>query len=358
MTRFGLLLAAGLLTVTSCSGSDLDAGTPTLANPSATETATTSPPPLTIGDLRRGAMTDHAFAVGKTLVIGSRRVRLRSKPFDLVDSIHSVIVRFGDGSIINVYKRSMRIEHLTATSASKPIADPYGNFAAWQEDGPDPAAVTVYYGGLGGSRFIDRQSFPTDPEWCDNPFQVLGMTGSDLYVSVAAGNRTWVWNIYEGQEGVPHEVPNSDHYVREVHGLHGGYVLQVTKKGIVVGLPSTKDGPTRFGIGDASDGTYRETDLVEAEGIEVTGEWVVSWSEDDAAIVNRLGNRNQLANSEPVALQLPTPTDRPEVYWEDDHQLLLDLTDTSGKRALLRCDPRSGTCEVARMLKHSALVAG
>lgn len=150
MTRFGLLLAAGLLTVTSCSGSDLGAGTPTPANPSATETATTSPPPLTIGDLRRGAMTDRAFAVGKTLVIGSRRVRLRSKPFDLVDSIHSVIVRFGDGSIINVYKRSMRVEHLTTTSASKPIADPYGNFAAWQEDGPDPAAVTVYYVGLGG----------------------------------------------------------------------------------------------------------------------------------------------------------------------------------------------------------------
>lgn len=103
MTRLEVFLAIGLLALTSCDGSDLDS-TPTPVDLSATESSTTWPGPLTRGDLRRGAPTDHPFAVGVTLVIGSRQVQLRSKPLNLVDSVHSVIVRFADGSIVNVDK--------------------------------------------------------------------------------------------------------------------------------------------------------------------------------------------------------------------------------------------------------------
>lgn len=113
----------------------------------------------------------------------------------------------------------------------------------------------------------------------------------------------------------------------------------------------------QFGIGDASNGTYRQTDQIQAEAVVVSAEWIVYWSGDDVGHVSRLGNRNQLANSAPIALQRPPSTDQPDVHWEDDQHLLIDLTDNPGDRALLRCDPTSGTCEVARTLGHSALVA-
>lgn len=310
---------------------------------------------MTLADLPAGPPTDLPYAVGRTVHLGDREVTLARRPTELVAVEAGVIARWGDGSVVRVDGATGRVDRIGARTAGPPVVDPQGHFVAWQEDGSGQAVVAVRFIGPTVT-FIDRQAFPAVPSCCDNPFQVLGMTqGGDVYATLPSSGRTWVWNIYEGDEGVPHADPalDSDDHVREVRGLRGRTIVDVAGSDVVV---TDVDNPVpSFGIGAVRAGRYHEAAQVDAAAVLVSDTWILSWRTGGAVDVERRGRGAPDASD--LVLALPESPDLPEARWEDDHHVLVDLTDTTGARALVRCDLRTGACEVAVVLPAAALVA-
>lgn len=253
---------------------------------------TPSRTPASIEDLPQGEPAAVPYVRGTILVVGDRRVALKERPITVVDSAFAVVMRYRDGSIVRVTKPSLRVRTLAKTSAGPPIVDPGGNVVAWQVATPSGAEVVVH--SLRGTvRELDRQAFPANPTCCDNPFQVLGFSQlADLYVALPSRSRVWVWNIYEGQEGIPHAVPDSDKYVKRIRGLGDGEIDQITANEIVVRYPPQAKGePSVYGVGTARARTYRETQrirAVDADFNDPSARRIVYWSNDGLGhITNR-----------------------------------------------------------------------
>lgn len=293
------------------------------------------------------------------MVVGARQVRLDVRPVTAVRaSSGSVLLWTRGGVVLRVHERSLRVDRLTARASGPPVVDPRGNFVAWQDAGPGRAAVLLYFLGRPDTTLLDRQLFPATPSCCDNPFQVDGMAGSDLHASLPSVGRTWVWNVYEGQDGIPNDLPDSLADVTRLRGLGSGHIAAVEGEEIVVEYPPrSKDSETQFGFGDTRGGRYREVRRLSAVEVDLEdprGRRIVYWTAEG---VGRVIWRGERVRAE-VELVLPTTLEVDALTWEDDQHVLVDGVDPAlRQRALIRCDARSGECEVADLISRGVLVA-
>lgn len=328
--------------------------------------ATPASAPRSLRDLPDGAPAAWPYLRGRSLVLAGREVGFDARPTAAVVAPHVVVVWLRDGRVVRVDPDSGRTAALPGSSSGPVVVDPGGNFAAWQSPSAGRAEVVVV--SLRGRPVVlDRQTFPAVPSCCDNPFQVLGLSQlADLYVSLPAFGRTWTWNIYEGQEGVPHEVPDSDAFVLPVRGLEGGgHVVDVTAGEVVVlRAPETKRDLSEFSVGVARGGTYREREKVQAQLADFgdpRGRRVVYWTADGKGHLTLRttgpGARHG-ADDTVLPLGLPAGLEVGAVLWEGSDRFLVDVTEgSSGTRALVRCDARTGACELAGKLGRRVLLA-
>lgn len=308
-----------------------------------------------LGDLPRGEPADIAYVRGKRLVVSGQVVLLEQPAISAVGTDRSVVLSTRTGTILRVHARSLRTETLAKNAAGPPVVDPHGNFVAWQVDSSGRAEVVLRFLGRWGTQFLDRQRFPAGPSCCDSPFQVEGMTGSALYASAPAAGRAWVWSVYEGQEGIPNDLPDSGAHVSRVRGMTGGLIHEVGTDELVVEYPATSEGSAAVvGYGPVRDGAYSEVERLRAVSLDVDDprdRRIVYWTDDGQGHVAWRSGRQ-------LAIQLPTTFAVLDVTWEGNDRFLVEVLDPElGQRALVRCDARTGECELADRIRGRALIA-
>ena len=347
------------------------AGSAPTSTPSSTPSTTPSskspsPEPTSLSDLPEGEPASISYVTGRVLTVGSRRVTLRERPASLVESAFTVVVRYRDGSVDLVSKPSLGTRRIADSSGSSPIVDPNGNLVAWLTADPG-SATAVLHALRNGDTPLDRQSFPALPQCCDDPFQILGMSQyGDLYTSWPAHQRAWVWDVYEGQEGIPNQVPDSDEFVTRVRGLGGGLIAQVTACEVVVQYqPRTKTEVNVYGVGYVRDGRYRQTQQIEAviaDFNDPSARRIVYWTDDGRGhITGRTSGpgvrRNAPADTSELALGLPSGIDVFDVRWEDGRHFLVVTEARPHEQTVVRCDVGDGRCEIAGRFTGDVLLA-
>jgi hypothetical protein len=314
---------------------------PSRPGPSATEL------PRFLSSLPRGAVPTFPYSVRRFLYLpGGRGVDLEERPAAIVDTPQWVYVAYLSGKIVRVDTTTLRVEPVVETSGGQLVDDPRGERVAWLTAAAEQAAVDLTT--LDGSDPAgERQDFPVMLRCCDNPFEVNGITeDGELIASLPAESRVWVWDTTRGGG------------VRELSGIGNGVVSQVTVRGLVVHYP-----PLEYAVGRIQDGAFlqvAELAVRKADFSDPLGVRAVHTDEAGEIDVRDFAARGRSRRAGPsVRLRLPALEEGfAAVRWEDDDHVVLDVFDESAPDgALVRCDARDGSCELADELEGPHLLA-
>lgn len=287
--------------------------------------------------LPRGGSPKVPYSVRHFLYLpGGRGVELGARPAAIARTPHSVYVAYLSGKIVRVDTVNIRIEPVVDTSGGQLVTNPDGSKVAWLQSGAGPAVVNLspVEPTAAGSAVV--QAFPATLRCCDDPFEVNGITrDGELLASLPAENRAWVWDTH-------------GHDVREITGLGNGVISQVTARGLVVHYP-----PFQYAAGQLEHGVFLQvTELAarEAEFSDPQGRRIV-YADDAGEIHVREGVvRGRSRRGTPnIRLRLPVlENGYAAARWEDEDHVLLDVIDESVTYgAMVRCDVRDGSCELA-----------
>jgi hypothetical protein len=319
-----------------------------------TKPVTAPPVPRSLAMLHDGKPPDAAYVERRTLhVEGGLSVELPDRPAAVVEAGAWVYVAYPTGPIVRVDRTTLQTETVTQGSAGQVVADRAGNYVAWLEAGPGAATVVVrgVDGALEASGHTLR--FPVTPGCCENPFAVDGLTpAGDLFASLPAENRTWVWKAADGITAW-----SSRHHLHEISGLGNGVVSQVTPGEIVVRYL-----PSYFAVGVVEDSIFLAKDEInarEADFGDPRGDRVVYLDDAGEVHVSERASRIDAGTPRDVRLHLPTiEAGFSRVHWEDADHVLLDVADDSVPHGVLaRCDVDSGACEIAARFDAGHLLA-
>jgi hypothetical protein len=336
------VVVAALALSTVVKGSD----TPRPARPA----PTAADVPRFLSSLPQGERPTVPYTVRRFLYLpGGRGVDLAERPAAIVATPEWVYVGYLSGKVVRVDTTSLAIEPVVDTSGGQLVGDLRGSRVAWLETGAGAAVVDL--------TSLDRahendprtsQPFPVALRCCDDPFELDGITGDgELVASLPAENRAWVWDT------------RHDGAVREISGLGNGVVSQVSSSGVVVFYP-----PVHYAVGQIQDGAFLQVgEFVgrHADFADPLGHRIVYADDDGSIHVRERDQRGRSRRAAPgVTFRLPALDDGyAGLRWEDDDHVILDVYDESAPDgALVRCDVRDGSCELADELEGPHLLPG
>jgi len=306
--------------------------------------------PRFLSSLAQGERPAVPYSVRRFLYLpGGRGVDLAERPAGIVSTPHWVYVAYLSGKIVRVNTASLSIEPVVDASGGQLVGDRTGSRVAWLETGTGEAVVDL--------TSLDRahendprsaQALPVVLRCCDDPLQLDGITDDgELVASLPAENRGWVWNTRGGGD------------VREVSGLGNGVISQVASSSVVVYYP-----PIHYAVGQIDDGAFLQVaEFVgrDADFTDPLGHRVVYADDDGAVHVRERDLRGRSRRAAPtVTFRLPAlDNGYAGLRWEDEDHVILDVYDESAPDgALVRCDVRDGSCELADELEGPHLLPG
>ena len=195
---------------------------------------------------------------------------------------------------------------------------------------------------------LDQQVLPAP--CCDDMFSLRAMT--QFYTVLANSSAgPWAWGTAEGQEGVPYAVPDSSDFIKPLADSSDAVVAQATTKVVVRDADrySFFDDP----FGNQAPGPTRPVRL---------GDAVLDPSARLAAITRQDGivAVQDLAGRTSTTLGLPADPEVRATWWTytgAEHELIVDLVDTEGRRGLVLCADSPNSCRLALRLPITATVA-
>lgn len=337
-TRLALVAAAvalGLGGLAAIQTWSTDRAAPSRPSPSATAL------PRLLSSLEHGAAPRTAYSVRRFLYLpGGRGVDLDERPAAIAQTHDWVYIAYLSGRIVRVSTDTLAIEPVVDRSGGQLVTDADGEDVAWLSSTARKALVFVISLDLGEVADTRVQTFPATLRCCDDPFRINGITGSgQLIASLPAENRAWVWDT------------RADDGVQEISGIGNGVVVQATVQGLVVQYP-----PTQYAVGRLENGAFLQVaELVarDADFSDPLGQRVIFADGNGAIHVRELPTRGRnRRGSVDIRLRLPLLDDFAGVHWEDTDHVILDVYDASAPDgALVRCDVRDGTCELADQLE-------
>ena len=339
-----LVVLVSVLLLGACTD-DPSPATPSAAQPASSSSA---PAPGWLASLPEGKPARVAYRVGPLLYVGDRATRLDTDDVDLVAGNRLVLVRERDGGRITAYRpRAGLVREVARTSGGSPVfltgSDDYVLFPRSHTARVDWVELRV--GDPRGQRLVDSQAFPVPSS---EEFRLLGTT-QFLEVFVDTADGPWVWSASEGQEGVAHDVPDSDAYVERFEAPYGARALFADGGDSVYFRDSSSyyrvaspEGEGRFPRGLRRFDTFREAEF----------------SYTYALVRRRSGALDavDLERYRTVRLPIPTAVESRFVSWEVRH-VLVDVTDEAGARAIVRCQATTGTCARVQDLPSRAVLA-
>jgi hypothetical protein len=338
------VLVVGLVVAVLVDGRSSDPTHPGRPAPTAPET------PRFLSSLPAGARPTIPYSVRHFLYLeGGRGVDLAERPAAIASTPRWVYIAYLSGKIVRVSTETLLLEPVVDSSGGQLVGDLSGGQVAWLGSGVGKATVDLTSLDRTTESSSDRvQEFPARLRCCDDPFQVNGITeDGQLIASLPAENRAWVWDTH-GSGGV-----------REISGLGNGVISQVSDFGLVVHYP-----PFQYAVGQIQDGAFLqvgEIAALDADFSDPLGHRIVYADNDGAVRVRERDIRGRSRRTAPtITLRLPTLDDGYSgVRWEDENHVILDVYDESAPDgALVRCDVRDGSCELADELEGPHLLAG
>jgi hypothetical protein len=292
-----------------------------------------------------------AYLDGRTLVVGDHEIRLPHARVELVATHRGVLVWDRRTGRVTAYRQRDGVASLVAESTTvRPVVVTGGyDRVLVTTRFPEPRVDIVKLRFPRPSVVIDSQVFPV-PCCPAVPFEAVGTTQfGEVLVDTSAG--VWVWDSSEGREGVPDDVPDSDEFIRPLSGAPAGRLVGVganllyfKRSRSYVVMPSPEASGRFDGL--IGPGVHRFREAYFLAGARVLrpardGGWV-------AVDLDR-GRR----------VRLPVPADLRSTFvvWEDLGHVVLDVTDETGARGLVRCDIKSAACEDAGALPADAVLA-
>ena len=338
-TRLGL--AAALVACGVAIAAAIQAITPD--SPRAGRAAAATDLPRFLSSLPHGALPKSAYSVRRFLYLpGGRGVDLAERPAAIAQTPHWVYVAFLSGKIVRIDTDTLAVERVLDTSGGQLVTDSRGSGVAWLSSRRGKAVV--FLTSLEGGETTDTrlQEFPATLRCCDDPFRVNGITGAgELIASLPAENRAWVWDTHATGDAV-----------QEISGIGNGLISEVTVRGLVVQYP-----PSQYAVGRLENGAFLQVaELVarEADFSDPLGLRVVFTDDNGEVDVRDLAARGRSRRA-PALIRLKLPlldNGFSGVHWEDDDHVILDVFDESAPDgALVRCDVRDGSCELADELE-------
>jgi DNA-directed RNA polymerase specialized sigma24 family protein len=304
--------------------------------------------PSRLSALHPGADPRIPFAELDTLhLAGGKRVVLEAVPTAVVPAGRWTYAAFSSGTIVRVDDASLRTQRVTDTAAGAPVADRLGRYVAWPASFPGAPFVEIRPTEPRTNAHENQTRFPD----IGAPVDLVGVTPSaDVIASAANLDRAWVWHAAE--------VYDQGGSVRQIEGLGNGEVTQVTPGEVVVRYP-----PNHFAVGRLDgDAFLAREDLVAANAdfADPRGKRIVYATPAGEIRVGRRGDGTDRDRSHDLRLRLPRlPAGYFALAWEDDHHVLLDVTDDSAPHGVLvRCDVDTGACEIAYPFEQALHVLG
>lgn len=370
MDKLGRLVVVGttvvmvLITLLGCGAPDEGpAGESADGVPSGPAATPPTTPEASLADLPVGDPPELAFvAAGRSVVFGDRSVDLeRERELDpATDAVgvgtDEVLVYDADAATIHRVG-PQGITLVTADATSPPV---FGGSTAWIER--DREIVQQQFGGRA------RQPLP---DGCCDGARVVGYDVDidvDIYVTAAEGS--WMWDTYEGREGLAEtaEPPaDSEDHFWPVGGLDDGVVVGTGIASEV--LAEHADGSWGWGYvaGPRDPSTddpvqYDEQERVTADRVWLTGPAIVADTDDQLVVLASDLRQDGGSHHWRVLTGERTPFDLPDglevagVVAENRRTVLVDATDSSGRRAWLRCHVGLLECAIATELGPGDLV--
>jgi hypothetical protein len=321
--------------------------------PSQSPTAqTATPPSWSLADLPTGAPPRLAYVrSGSSVVFPDRSV-------DLEWQVESVSA---GGLVWDADKRTIhRVgEHAAVLLSSHATSPPvFDSTVTWIEDGA--AIVREYY------RSTERQPLPAG---CCRDARLIGVdVDVDPDVFVAADKSAWMWDTYEGREGLVNPPPDSEDYFWPVGGLGHGTLTDVgISSEILIKYPDNEWGWGYVaGPRDPSSDDpvrYEEQERVSAVQVWLTSRAIVALEPNGRLVVLAAEYRYRdsrgwrTVTGERTAFELPDGLEVQGVVAERSSDstrrlwtVLVDATDRDGRRAWVRCNVHSYACEIAAEL--------
>lgn len=337
---------AGVVLIALVVATALDGGTSRGAHPGR---AASPVPVVFLSSLPAGPAPKVPFTEGRSLHLpDGRAVRLEGAPSAIAQAVQGVFVAYLSGAIVRIDARTGRSATVARSSGGELVPGPDGRRIAWlgAEAGLSTVVVT---GPEGTGTAIAERTFPVTARCCDNPFVVNGITRDGAVVaSLPAAHQVWVW---DGSTG-------PDSKLVQIGGTGYGVVSQVTPDGIVLHRP-----PVTYAFGLLEDGTFRPTVALAAQSADFSdplGRRIVyADATGDIWVRSRSLRGRSRRPGQVGVLGLPAISGGfASAHWEDPDHVLLDVSDASMPNgALVRCDVRTGGCELAATLDFPHLVA-
>jgi|GEM_PF-6478544 len=284
---------------------------------------------------------------GTTVVQGDRSTDLER---DVTAIEGDLVFEAAVGAIYRVGPRGITL--VTGAATSPPV---FGGNVAWIEN--DDEIVQQHFRGRA------RQPLP---DGCCEGARVVGYDyDSDVDVFVTSPQGSWMWDTYEGREGVGETVdppPDSEDHLWPVGGLGAGSVAGTgISSEVLVEYPGgawgwgyvagprdpTSDAPVE----------YLEQERVRAERVWLTRHAIIALDPDEQVVVLGSESRDDQAShhwrgltGERTPLGLPDGLEVAGVVTENRRTVLVDATDDSGRRAWVRCHVGLFACAVATEL--------
>lgn len=342
----GTLLGCG----TETDPPDRDATSPGAASTESTARDTTAADGALSG-LPVGDPPELAYVrSGTTVVRGDQSIDLDWEVVaiegDLVyDEEAGAIYRFGSGGITL----------LSGAATAPPVTD---STVTWIEN--DTEIVRHY------ERAPERQPLP---DGCCQDARLLGVdVDMDPDVFVVAPEGAWMWDTYEGREGLIDPPPDSQNHLWPVGGLGGGILAGVGISSEV--LVEYLGGEWGWGYvagprDPASDAPveYVEQERISAERVWLTSNAIIALDPDGQVVVLGSESRDDQAShhwrgltGERTPLGLPHGLQVDGVVAENRRTVLVDATDGSGQRAWVRCHVGLFACALATELGADDIV--
>jgi hypothetical protein len=303
------------------------------------------PIPTALARLPAGSAPRAAYSDGLTLQTPAGPVILPHWPVALAQAGHWLYLTYRSGTVDQIDARSFATTTLTPAAAGQVVTDSSGRWVGWLEAGPDVGPyVAAVRAADSATSPLHEQPFPRGGR-----LVLAGLTrAGELVVTSTVENRAWVWHT--GLGSTP-EQPQ----VEEISGLGNGGIGQVTGDDLVLGHV------LYFAAGDLRDGTFFVEDELEARQADFTdplGRRIVYLDEEGRAFVRQRASRGRPHPAPAVRLGLPAGLEQRGVRWEDASHVLLDVEDASlPLGALVRCDVRTGACELAARFDGPHLLA-
>ena len=260
------------------------------------------------------------------------------------------------GAIYRVGARGITL--VTGAATSPPVL---GGNVAWIED--DEEIVQ--------QQFRGRVRQPL-PDGCCDEARVVGYDyDSDVDIFVTSPQGSWMWDTYEGREGLGETAdppPDSEDYLWPVGGLGEGAVAGTGIASEVLVEHAGGEWGWGYVAGPRDPGSdapveYVEQERVRAERVWLTSRAIVAVDPDGQVVV--LGAQLQQDGSshhwrvltgERTPLGLPDGLEVDGVVTENRRTVLVDATDDSGRRAWVRCHVGLFACAVATELGADDIV--